>query len=152
MVWKLLISCTIKKWRMAIFNRHICGERKKYSGTSLFQNVPFFNRLSIFLQDEDTLAVTSALLQKKTYKDLADFDNHLDDLTQDYLNVAVNMEINKCSQNHNYFFILLFYIFSLKICKSLLIFVCCPFQLINTQKVEAMNKIYLSRALFLKQL
>lgn len=47
--------------------------------------------------DEDTLAVTSALLQKKTYKDLADFDNHLDDLTQDYLNVAVNMEINKCS-------------------------------------------------------
>jgi hypothetical protein len=48
-------------------------------------------------QDEDTLAVTSALLQRRTYKDLADFDNHLDDLTQDYLNVNVNLEINKCS-------------------------------------------------------
>ena len=49
------------------------------------------------LQDEDTLAVTSALLQRRSYKDLSDFDNHLDDLAQDYLNVAVNMEIEKCS-------------------------------------------------------
>ena len=48
-------------------------------------------------QDEDTLAVTSSLLQRRAYKDLADFDNHLDDLALDYLNVAINMEIEKLS-------------------------------------------------------
>ena len=29
------------------------------------------------------------------YKDLVDFDNHLDDLTQDYLNVQMNMVIDQ---------------------------------------------------------
>ena len=48
------------------------------------------------LVDEDSLAATSALLEKRVYKDLSDFDNHLDELTQDYLNVAVNIEIDKC--------------------------------------------------------
>lgn len=47
------------------------------------------------IQDDDTLAVTSSLLQRRAYKDLADFDNHLDDLALDYLNVAINMEIDK---------------------------------------------------------
>lgn len=60
-------------------------------------NVLIIRFLKYLCQDEDTLAVTSALLQRRTYKDLADFDNHLDDLTQDYLNVNVNLEINKCS-------------------------------------------------------
>jgi len=44
--------------------------------------------------DEDTLALTSIMVQRKIYKDLVDFDNHLDDLTQDYLNVEINMEIS----------------------------------------------------------
>jgi len=44
--------------------------------------------------DEDTLALTSIMVQRKTYKDLVDFDNHLDDVTQDYLNVEINMEIS----------------------------------------------------------
>jgi len=34
------------------------------------------------------------MVQRKIYKDLVDFDNHLDDLTQDYLNVEINMEIS----------------------------------------------------------
>ena len=41
--------------------------------------------------------MTSALIQRRVFKDLADFDNHLDDLSQDYLNVAINLEIEKCS-------------------------------------------------------
>lgn len=41
--------------------------------------------------------MTSSLLQRRAYKDLADFDNHLDDLALDYLNVAINMEIEKLS-------------------------------------------------------
>jgi hypothetical protein len=45
--------------------------------------------------DEDALAVASALIQNRVYKDLVDFDNHLDDLSQDYLNVGLNMEIDR---------------------------------------------------------
>ena len=29
------------------------------------------------------------------HKDMADFDNHLDDITQDYLNVQINMVIDQ---------------------------------------------------------
>jgi len=46
--------------------------------------------------DTVTLACASALVQKKIYKELVDFDNHLDDVTQDYLNVELNMEIDSC--------------------------------------------------------
>ena len=34
-------------------------------------------------------------LEFQEYKDLVDFDNHLDDLTQDYLNVQMNMVIDQ---------------------------------------------------------
>ena len=47
--------------------------------------------------EEDTLAVASALIQNRAYKDLTDFDNHLDDVSQDYLNVGLNMEIDRSS-------------------------------------------------------
>ena len=47
--------------------------------------------------EEETFAVTSQLLQTRGYKDLADFDNHLDDVALDYLNVSLNIEIDKCS-------------------------------------------------------
>jgi len=43
--------------------------------------------------DEDTLAMTSEMVQRKFQKDLIDFDNHLDDVTQDYLNVDINYQI-----------------------------------------------------------
>jgi len=45
--------------------------------------------------DEDTLAMTSEMVQRKFQKDLIDFDNHLDDVTQDYLNVDINYQIEK---------------------------------------------------------
>ena len=45
--------------------------------------------------DDEALEVTSALLHAKAFKDLVDFDNHLDDVSQDYLNVGLNMEIDR---------------------------------------------------------
>ena len=45
--------------------------------------------------EEEALAVTSAMLHSKAFKDLVDFDNHLDDVSQDYLNVGLNMEIDR---------------------------------------------------------
>lgn len=44
---------------------------------------------------EETLALTSDLVGRKVYKEVADFDNHLDDITQDYLNVQMNMVIDQ---------------------------------------------------------
>jgi hypothetical protein len=44
---------------------------------------------------EETLALTSDLIGRRVYKELADFDNHLDDITQDYLNVQMNMVIDQ---------------------------------------------------------
>ncbi|EDO47379.1 predicted protein [Nematostella vectensis] len=35
---------------------------------------------------DDTLSLTSELLEGKAYQSLIDFDNHLDDITQDWLN------------------------------------------------------------------
>lgn len=42
---------------------------------------------------EGTLDAASMLLQKKKQLDLVDFDNHLDDLTQDYMNEELNTDI-----------------------------------------------------------
>merc|ERR1712179_798046 len=42
----------------------------------------------------ESLNAVSALIQRKYFRDLLDFDNHLDDLTKDYLNVDLNMEID----------------------------------------------------------
>jgi len=47
--------------------------------------------------EESGFAVTSQLLQNRGYKDLADFDNHLDDVSLDYLNVGLNLEIDESS-------------------------------------------------------
>ncbi|XP_065064420.1 ER membrane protein complex subunit 8-like [Rhopilema esculentum] len=43
------------------------------------------------LQDGDAgLAIVSELIRSKAYQTLSDFDNHLDDITQDWLNPSVN--------------------------------------------------------------
>lgn len=39
---------------------------------------------------EDTLSITTDLLDGKAYQSLIDFDNHLDDITQDWLNKDIN--------------------------------------------------------------
>merc|ERR1712013_852362 len=46
--------------------------------------------------DSITLACALALIHKKIYRDLVDFDIHLDDISLDYLNVELNMEIDSC--------------------------------------------------------
>jgi hypothetical protein len=47
--------------------------------------------------EESSLETTSALLQKGSFEDVVDFDNHLDDLKKDFLNVELNMMIDQCS-------------------------------------------------------
>ncbi|XP_070574658.1 ER membrane protein complex subunit 8-like [Ptychodera flava] len=52
---------------------------------------------SITLEDDEKcLAITSDLLRSKLQKDLVDFDNHLDDISLDWLNQDINSIINQC--------------------------------------------------------
>ncbi|XP_006824746.2 ER membrane protein complex subunit 8-like [Saccoglossus kowalevskii] len=46
--------------------------------------------------DEKCLAVSADLLRSKLYRDLSDFDNHLDDISLDWLNPDINSLINQC--------------------------------------------------------
>jgi hypothetical protein len=46
--------------------------------------------------DSITLACASALVREGIFRELVDFDNHLDDITQDYINVELNMKIDSC--------------------------------------------------------
>ena len=39
---------------------------------------------------EDSLGLATELLEGKAYQSLIDFDNHLDDITQDWLNKDIN--------------------------------------------------------------
>ncbi len=48
---------------------------------------------------EETLGTTSYLIRNKAYTSLVDFDNHFDNITQDYLNVNLNMEIDTHQQD-----------------------------------------------------
>lgn len=44
--------------------------------------------------EEGTLDTLSGLVGKKLHKELVDYDNHLDDVARDFLNVNLNMEID----------------------------------------------------------
>lgn len=46
--------------------------------------------------DTVTLQCATAVIHKKIYRDLVDFDMHLDDISLDYKNVEINMEIDSC--------------------------------------------------------
>jgi len=46
--------------------------------------------------DAITLKCASKLVNKRMFREIVDFDAHLDDLTQDYLNVGINMKIDSC--------------------------------------------------------
>merc|ERR1711868_40281 len=46
--------------------------------------------------DSVTLQCATAVIHKKMYRDLVDFDMHLDDISLDYKNVDMNMEIDSC--------------------------------------------------------
>ncbi len=45
--------------------------------------------------EENAAEAVSAMLQERLQEDLVDFDNHLDDLEKDYLNVKLNMAIDQ---------------------------------------------------------
>lgn len=49
-----------------------------------------------FEQGHKALGVASALLHSKAYRKLADFDNHLDDISLDWSNQTINEEIERC--------------------------------------------------------
>jgi len=46
--------------------------------------------------DNVTLQCATAVIHKKIYRDIVDFDTHLDDISLDYKNVELNMEIDSC--------------------------------------------------------
>ena len=48
--------------------------------------------------DGEILDVTAALLDQRAFKTLVDFDNHLDDVSQDWQNTALNKLIDEVSQ------------------------------------------------------
>ena len=54
--------------------------------------VPYNGLLSSLLSEEKFIGFNIIF---QVYKDLVDFDNHLDDITQDYLNVQMNMVIDQ---------------------------------------------------------
>ncbi|XP_060579767.1 ER membrane protein complex subunit 8-like [Ruditapes philippinarum] len=46
--------------------------------------------------DEDTLQTASVLLEQEQYRHLVDFDNHLDDVANDWRNTKLNDIIERC--------------------------------------------------------
>lgn len=46
--------------------------------------------------EEGALEAIAAMIQKGLAEQLVDFDNHLDDVAKDFLNVDLNMEIDQC--------------------------------------------------------
>ena len=49
-----------------------------------------------FSLEEGAVEAIAAMIQKGLPEQLVDFDNHLDDVAKDYLNVELNMEIDQC--------------------------------------------------------
>jgi len=47
--------------------------------------------------DEDTRRISAALLEQEQYRYLTDFDNHLDNVANDWRNVKLNDLISRCS-------------------------------------------------------
>ncbi|KAF5304099.1 hypothetical protein FQA39_LY01884 [Lamprigera yunnana] len=52
-----------------------------------------FNR--VILDPNHTLDVCTSLLEQRSYKSLVDFDNHLDDISLDWINYSINKEIDE---------------------------------------------------------
>jgi len=50
------------------------------------------SKITLLPDENGALSTVSALIQAKAYRNLIDFDNHLDDITLNYL---VNPELNK---------------------------------------------------------
>ena len=60
-------------------------------------NRKIFHPTSSSLADDDTLNIVSQLMIGKAYPSLVDFDNHLDDLSLDWLNPEINKVVDNAS-------------------------------------------------------
>lgn len=65
---------------------HTCTDNRWNEG------VPWY-----LIGDEASLALVSELITGKTYQNLVDFDNHLDDITLDWLNIPINKLVELAS-------------------------------------------------------
>jgi GAF domain-containing protein len=45
--------------------------------------------------ESNSQSAAAALLQRRMYEHLVDFDNHLDDLSQDWRNLNLNQEVEE---------------------------------------------------------
>jgi hypothetical protein len=45
--------------------------------------------------ESNSKSVAAALMQRRVYEQLVDFDNHLDDLSQDWRNPNLNQEVEE---------------------------------------------------------
>lgn len=85
---------------MLMVENHKLSVECSESAVQLYQNVDgkwkVREKNSFHLeQDGKTLAAASALLQSKSYRDLIDFDAHLDDASQNWQNVHINDVISR---------------------------------------------------------
>ncbi|KAM9329087.1 ER membrane protein complex subunit 9 [Gastrophryne carolinensis] len=65
------------------------------------QLVPMDKTLIMWGHWEETQHITRKLLKNKAYQQLVDFDNHLDDIRNDWTNQALNVEIARLSAAAN---------------------------------------------------
>ncbi|XP_037071817.1 ER membrane protein complex subunit 8-like [Pollicipes pollicipes] len=48
------------------------------------------DKSSVALESDDTCLAAACLVQNRSYRQLVDFDNHLDDVTADWRNLELN--------------------------------------------------------------
>lgn len=50
----------------------------------------------VSLNQDETLEICSSLVEGRMFEHLYDFDNHLDDVSLDFMNNSLNQEITSC--------------------------------------------------------
>lgn len=62
----------------------------------------FYTSICSNLLEKTALEITSTSLQSKLYRELNDFDNHLDDIELDWRNPFINEQLSLSTQLENY--------------------------------------------------
>jgi len=52
--------------------------------------------IRVAVEDEDVVEVARSLVDTRVYRDIVDFDNHLDDISLDWRNVDIDLQIAEC--------------------------------------------------------
>merc|ERR1711868_291063 len=89
----LLVTIDSKKLSLNMDNPALILHQHDVSSGKWKKRDPASLRLE---HEEVSLQCAAALIHKKIYRDIVDFDNHLDDISLDYKNVEINMEIDSC--------------------------------------------------------